>query len=51
MPMQMAGLVKRAMEMEGKLASANDADEEGDDETADVLRHEAMIIEVRALCT
>mmetsp|Transcript_3666 Transcript_3666/g.9911 ORF Transcript_3666/g.9911 Transcript_3666/m.9911 type:complete len:1013 (+) Transcript_3666:189-3227(+) len=42
---KMAGLVKRALEMESKFAQANDAEEEGDPDSADALREEAMAIE------
>lgn len=43
----MAGLVKRAMEMEHKFYAAQEAEEEGDDETADAMKSEAEGIEVR----
>jgi hypothetical protein len=43
----MASHVKRALEMEHKMAAAIEAEEEGDAETADTLREEALVIEVR----
>lgn len=43
---QMAGLVKSALEMEHKLAAAQDAEEEEDFETAEELRAEAKAIQV-----
>ncbi|KAF5831310.1 P-loop containing nucleoside triphosphate hydrolase protein, partial [Dunaliella salina] len=43
----MAGLVKRALDMENKFAQAIDTEEEGDPDSADALREEAMAIEQR----